>query len=354
LLESWQEGLFWYAWDRTATIELTPDCASQGLRGLRLNFDSTQYAWPVLVLSLATPWNLADSDLLNIDVYVPTLPHEPRGGAGSPLPAGPGRAGDEGKSIHARGGQRTARPTFARVSPTAHSPLSITAALQGAAKHEAPPIELKPGWNTIATPLNAPWLPAAERGNVRELEWGLSTEDNGSAGYVVFDNLRIRRHKRDQGSAMELLESWERPLLWRVFDETVGAETIRSTIPDKKTSLVLHLDFSKCSRPVLFAKLNPPWDLSKAKGLSLQMRLPINLPDDLSIALAFRAKEVQFQTPPLLLHAGLNEARFDLTGSWLPQRTRAAAEQVEFTLVSTNTARPIDITFEKLSAGDNP
>src|SRR6266700_5614868 len=36
-----------------------------------------------------------------------------RGRARSPLRAGPGRARDEGASNQARGGQRTARPTFA-------------------------------------------------------------------------------------------------------------------------------------------------------------------------------------------------------------------------------------------------
>lgn len=305
LLESWTQGLFWYAWDRTATIELTPERASDGRRGLRLNFDLVQYAWPVLALSLASPWDLSKSSAVSLDVYVPS--------------------------------------SWA-------GPLLLTAALQGATKHEAAATQLKPGWNTITTDLAAQWLPSAERSNISGVEWSLSSEGHSSSGYVVFDNLRALHRGTNNEPETELLESWERPLLWRVFDETVRAEIVQSKGAGEQSGLRVHLNFSECSRPVLFARLNPPWDLTSVKALLLQMDVPGSFPEDLTLRLVLKANDVDSPSPPFPVHPGTSQLRFELDGDWLPPKTRAAVEQVAFTLVSTSTNRAGAITFEKLSA----
>jgi len=310
LLESWTQGLFWYAWDRTANIELTPEVASAGKRGLRLNFDLTQYAWPVLALSLASPRDLSTREALNLDVYLPT---------------------NSGSFV-------------------------VTPALQGTTKHEAPPLQLKTGWNTIRTDLNGAWLPSAERSNVTGVEWSLSSDGNSSQGYAVFDNFRVLRHRAQgeeaRAEVTELWESWERPLLWRVFDETVHAETTNEKTRGEG-GLRLDLNFAECSRPVLFARLNPPWDLTQVKTLILQMEVPDSLARDLHLRLVLRAKDVDFASPPLALRHGRSEARFELNRDWLPREARAAIDQLAFTLVAT-TNRPGTITFEKLQAAGSP
>jgi hypothetical protein len=309
LLETWDQGWLWYAWDRTATVELTSDQASDGVRGLRFNFDIAQYSWPVLALTPASPWDLHEADSLSLDVYVP-------------------------KSLQGT--------------------LSLTPTLEGTEKHEAPPVDLKPGWNTVTAELDAPWLALPERRNIRSLEWRLSAQDKSSRGYLVFDNLRTALRNSKANSAGELLESWERPLLWRVFDETVSAEVGRSGHPGEKQGLSLHLDFSECGRPVLFAQLNPPWDLTNVKALLLGVRALGPLPADLGIALAFRAEEVEFRAPPLPLRTGTAQMRFDLEGAWLPQKARAAVQQVALALVTTNRTMQATISFEKLSAAREP
>ena len=302
LLESWPQGLFWYAWDQTASIELTPDQASEGRHGLRLNFDLAQYGWPVLALALASPWDLSATSALSLDVYVPG---------------------------------------------SVQGPLVLTPALQGATRHEAPGIQLKSGWNTITTDLNGPWLPMPERHRVTGIEWSLSNEGISSRGYVVFDNLRAVRKGTKKEATTDLLESWERPLLWRLFDETVHAEIIQTNNP---TGLALHLDFAQCNRPVLFARLNPPWDLTQVKALLLQLDVPAEAPADLTLAVQLRANEVDFSPPPVALHPGAATMKCNLDGNWLPRATRAGVEQIGFTLTSTNTNRPVVVTFGKLSA----
>src|SRR5689334_8195569 len=224
MLERWNTGMFWYAWDRSAALELTSTLASQGGRALRLNFDPVQYAWPVLVLSLPSRRDFSDSAAISLDVYAP----------------------DQVSAGH-----------------------QLTPALQCLSKHEAASVKLRKGWNTVTTTLDGAWLPPAERQHVEAIEWGLSAQNERSPGYLVFDNLRVR-HRAAAGDTEELLESWERPLLWRVFDETVRAETRHSDSPDQQ-GLVLHLDCSTCNRPVLFARLNPPWNLSNISGLQLSL-----------------------------------------------------------------------------------
>jgi hypothetical protein len=304
LLETWDRGWLWYAWDRTATIELTSDHASNGRRGLRFNFDLAQYSWPILALDLASPWDLSRSDTLSLDVYVP-------------------------KSVGA---------------------LTLTPALEGSEKHEAPSIDLKPGWNTATAQLAGSWLPQAERQSIKGLEWRLSGHQQAFPGYLVFDNLRVGRRNPGSSAGSELLESWERPLLWRVFDETVSTEFGMPGHPGGKQGLLLHFDFSECGRPVLFAQLNPPWNLTKVKALLLNLRATSPLPEDLGIGLAFRADDVEFRSPPLPCHPGNEQMRFDLEGGWLPQKVRAAAQQVAFMIVTTNRSLQSKITFERLSA----
>jgi hypothetical protein len=104
----------------------------------------------------------------------------------------------------------------------------------------------------------------------------------------------------------------------------------------------------------LFAQLNPPWDLTNVKALLLGVRALGPLPADLGIALAFRAEEVEFRAPPLPFRTGTAEMRFDLEGAWLPQKARAAVQQVALFLVTTNRTMQATIAFEKLSAAREP
>jgi hypothetical protein len=305
LLESWQEGLFWYAWDRSANVELTSEQASQGQRGLRLNFDPVQYPWPVLALSLASKLNLSDYSAFSLDVYVPKGLSE----------------GDR-----------------------------LTPALQCITKHEAASTSLRAGWNTVTTSLEGQWLPLLERRRVEGIEWSLSAQNEHNPGYLVFDNLRLTRRSPAGNETSELLESWERPLLWRVFDETVLAEIIPAKSPDPKKGLSLHLDFAKCNRPVLFARLNPPWDIANVKTIGLQVLATQSAPEDLTIGLVLKVAEATYESPRYTLKSGTNQLRFQLEEGWLPGNARGAVDQIAFYMSTTNRLRQSELLFQRLSA----
>jgi Calcineurin-like phosphoesterase len=299
LLEEWKKGLFWYAWDRSANIESVDETASEGQKALRLNFDLVQYSWPVLVLPLVSPQILRDYESLSLDVYVP-------------------------KSLGAK--------------------MKITPAVHGLTKHESASIGLAPGWNTIVTHLDEAWLPRSERVKLEEIEWGLSGESEQANGYVIFDNLHGTRKVPNQAPVTEMIESWERPLLWRIFDETLAAETG----PD---GLVVHLNWVNYKRPALFARLNAPWDLSAVSALELQVQIPPSVPKGVSLQMTLRAHDTPFAGPSYALTPGSQTFRFPLNGNWLPQEARKAVDQIGFTMISDDRIGQVDIRFQRLAAG---
>ena len=226
---------------------------------------------------------------------------------------------------------------------------SLTAGVEGVQKHEAPPVRLKSGWNTVRTLVNSSWLPAADQAAVRGLGWSLACGNTNSLrSSVVFDNFQVER----VGAGPELLEGWERPLFWRVADESVMAETTTELATEDKRGLKLHFDFTQCSRPVLLARLNPPWDLSAAGALKADVYVPDECAGPVSVALGLRAKETEFAASPMALKRGWNKVKVTMDGRWLPKEARAAAEQVEWTVSSASKAMRGWIVFDNLRAED--
>ncbi|HLH53715.1 MAG TPA: metallophosphoesterase [Verrucomicrobiae bacterium] len=302
ILETWAQGLMWYAWDRSANVELVSNLASEGTRALRLNYDAQQCTNPAVVLALSTPWDLNNGQAFSIDVYVP----EQTSGAG------------------------------------------LGFALQGRTKNEAPRVNLNQGWNTVVTPLTAPWMLNGEKRRIEALEWNISGVRQGSGGYVVFDNFRVLRQGHGGPSTNELVESWERPLLWRTFDESVGAEIS----PDH--GLVLHLDLSRFARPTLFARLNPPLDLTAVKALELEFDGSGQTPSDSGIGLSLRINDVSYDAPVQLLPKARARLRFALDPSWLPAEARSKVQVIAFKLSSASLFGHADLRFLRLAAVQEP
>jgi hypothetical protein len=308
LLESWEQGMFWGAWNYTVTTEITSARASEGQRGLQMNFDLAQCPWPVLMLPLPVPWEAGKVEAFALDVFLPD---------------------------------------------NLSGNFSLTASVEGVQKHEAPPVRLAAGWNTVRTPVNAAWRPAADRSAVRSLGWGLSCDgSNTSRGSVVFDNFRIERRGAGATVERELLEGWERPLFWRVADESVRADLVTQFATNGQSGLRLSFDFAQCARPVLLARLNPPWDLTRVGTLTVDVYVPGDLPGPISATLGLRAKEAEFPAPPVLLRSGWNQVKVPLDGRWLPKDARAATEQVEWTLSSPSNTLRGWVVFDNLRAAE--
>jgi hypothetical protein len=302
VVESWEQGLCSFAWNYTASTELSADRASDGRQSLRLNFDLTQWAWPVLVLPLPSMLNLCDVQAVLIDVFLP---------------------------------------------PELKGSFALAAGLEAATKHEAPPIQLESGWNTVRAELDGAWLPGAERPAVRSLQWTLSGDQVEQRGAVLFDRLQFERCIAGR-AALELLESWERPLLWRVADETVTAETSASFHTHGHAGLKIGFEGEKCSQPVLLARLNPTWDLAGVEAMLVDLYVPEEITGDIAVTLGFRAREVTCHTRPVVLRHGWNQVRFALEENWLPSSTRSASEQIEWGITSSNPHQQGWLVFDNL------
>jgi hypothetical protein len=217
---------------------------------------------------------------------------------------------------------------------------------------EAPAVVLKTGWNNVVVDLNGQWLPPQGRAELSGLEWSLSAKDRHAKDYLVFDNLRAIGRNPDGTATTRSLEDFERPLLWRTFDETVRAEIVSTNRTDQTSGLLLHFDFAKCGRPVVFARLNPRWDLNKIDSLLLEIHTESSLPQDLAIAMAFRKNDVEYKTMPTPLSSDRQPIKFALNEQWLPSNIKTGVDQIEFTLTSTNVAGTAEIVFHRLSAAN--
>jgi hypothetical protein len=294
LLEGWENALFWSTWDQTVGKEITASHASEGRQGLKVTFDLAMYEWPVLLLMLHPHRDLSRIDRLLIDVYVP----------------------------EALGGK-----------------VSANLSVKGKKSHEAPATSLKSGWNTVAADLNGGWLPAAERREARELQWTLVGKDRSLAAWVVFDNLRAegKQGGKPRGASKPLepglLEGWEGKLLWGVWNESVRQEESIQHVTEGKRGLKVSFDLTRFGQPMLYAPLPRSWDLRKVRRLSVDVYLPPEA-RELALGLTLVHQGNRHRAPAAALKPGWNKVSVDLASPWLPEKARAAVEQVEWGLTS--------------------
>ena len=105
---------------------------------------------------------------------------------------------------------------------------------------------------------------------------------------------------------------------------------------------------------MVFAQLNPPWDLSNVKALLINARVADSVPADLVLRLILRASDTDYRGPGLALGRGASELRFDLAENWLPSKIRTRIEQVAFVLETTNRNARADLLFQQLRAAGDP
>jgi hypothetical protein len=304
LLESWEQGLFWYPWDYTVNANVTSTRASAGQRALQLNYDFAQNPWPVLSLPLRTPIDLRATRTISIDVFAP----------------------DDLKED-----------------------LLLTPGLETKTQHQAAPVKLKPGWSTVHCNLDDTWVPRAELSSVRNIGWTL-TSSNPSIGSLVFDNFRIKSSDSN-GASQVLSDSWESPLFWRAIDESVSAERTSKSVREGKSALQLHLDFKQCEQPMVLARLNPPWNLTSVDTLVLDAFVPEQFSNTVEIRLALRAQETTHFSPTMALSKGWNTIRANLSQDWLPKEVRSSAEQIEWAFSSKDKTLSGSVALDNLRAG---
>lgn len=312
LLESWESALFWHPWDQSVHRHVTREHASEGHRGLKLVFDCTRYETPLIYAQLQPYWDLSRADVIAVDIFVP-------------------------KELDGA--------------------LTATTAIEGRSRHEAPAIRLKSGWNTLATDLNAGWLPKAERAAATQIQWTLGAEAPHLRGWVVFDRFRLEAPQeaklhpgevvagaRDRGPEKAigtlptldhrgLLEGWEGGLTWGAWND-ISHEPDDTHAQHGKRGLKVRFDMSEVGQPKLYARLYPMWDLRSIKSLSVEVYVPRNVTLPAYLVLSLVRDETRYTGAKVQLAHGWNNARFDVTGAWLPAEARKAAEQVELDLTA--------------------
>jgi hypothetical protein len=146
LKDGWEGKMLWGVWDQTVKQELALGPGSPPRRGLRVRFDMARCDAPVLYALLSPPWDLTRVGALETKVYVPA-------------------------SIAAN--------------------LSVHVSLAAKdVKYQPPPVDLKPGWNTLRIELIGAWFMQGARASVEQLEWRLTAAAPGIAGWVIFGPLR--------------------------------------------------------------------------------------------------------------------------------------------------------------------
>ena len=302
LLESWESTLLWYTWDESVRKSLTREHATHGRRGLQLWVDFARQSTPVLYLPLFPVRDLRRVHAVSVDLYVP----------------------------EAMSSSRT----------------WVTPVIKAGSKYPAARVRLKPGWNTVVAEIKDTWLPGSARSAAEQIEWVLSSDASPTAGWVVFDRVRLQTANSQAG---ELLESWENGLLWGAWD-VVAPQRTANFATHAKRGIQIGIDLAKLKRPTLYAVLDRAWDLRSVRQLAVDVFVDELGSGDLSLLLGLGRGDARHFAPPVPLQPGWNRVRVDLAGAWLPSTTRQAAEQVEMVLTGSSQQARAKVVFDNLRA----
>jgi hypothetical protein len=114
----------------------------------------------------------------------------------------------------------------------------------------------------------------------------------------------------------------------------------------------VRFDLAKYDTPVLYASLNPIWDLSQVEGLATYLYVPEEL-TGLGVGLTFTASGAKFRAAPVALETGWNQITLDLDDTWLPPDARTRIEQLEWGLAAADQRRAGWVIFGPLWAKGN-
>lgn len=303
LLEGWENPSFWETWDHSIQKFFTSEQATHGRQGLKLRFDLSLYAWPVLMVPLAPARDLTSHAAVLVDVYVP-----------------PGQKGE----------------------------LSIKPVLIGTGEHSGPQQKLKPGWNTVRTALDGAWLPAGERKRIRQIQWVLESPAT-FAGWVAYDHLRL-----EGGPSAPPLESWEGRMRWGLWDQEETAR--QETDPQNRTQggqgVRIRYDFRKSPYLVLYGTPAAPLNLEPVSQIAADVFAPPQTEGELLLSLRLGEDHRTYASPEQSLKPGWNRVTVDLNGAWLPEEAKDEVDQIQWVLKPRKIRSQGWITLDNLSVGD--
>jgi hypothetical protein len=139
-------------------------------------------------------------------------------------------------------------------------------------------------------------------------------------------------------------EGFASNLTWSAWDESVSIGRTTTGVTEGAMGLGLRYNFGICEWPLLYAGLNPGWNLSSVKRMMVDVFVGESAGgtgsagDALSVVPALLGRDsIKYSPPPTRLLPGRNRVVADLEGAWLPAEVRNDVWQVEFIL---STGRP--------------
>lgn len=122
----------------------------------------------------------------------------------------------------------------------------------------------------------------------------------------------------------ELLESWEHPVLWTVWDQTVSHGLIDAPVTDGSKALKLSFNLAHYEWPTLSTTFSPPRDLRDVERVKVDIFVPDETPDGLVVKGGFEGPATN-ESQPIALKNGWNTIALNLNDAWLNPTVRRQA-----------------------------
>jgi len=281
----------WLAWDNSVALSRVAAPERPGQSALKMEFDTRFCKYPVLYSVFETPADFSKAAAIDIDVFI---------------------------------------------NPQSANRLTLTCGIEGASTPgktcDAPPVALNPGWNPIHLDLSAAWLTHDARRAARQINFMITARSTARA-WVAFANLHAEGASAGSGA---LLEKWDRPIPWNMWSESATALTA-DHVTHGKSALDISLD-PQSPAAVLYAALDPAWNLSAVHSVALDVFLPEPAVSG-DLTLIFLKDHFTYPAAPLALKPGLNHLIIPLDPAWLPDSARANVQGIRLML---STPKPKD------------
>jgi hypothetical protein len=303
LLETWETGLTWVTWDYTTDIRPSVARLAKVGRGLSFLFDLSRNPSPYISAEASPALDLTGSDWLSVDIHVP---------AGTP----PG--------------------------------LSVTPSLNSGEDKavEGQPVVLEEGWNTVRLHLAGiePGIISA----VDSLSWSFSAGSRRGTGRVIFDWLRTESAGGNSVTGA-VREIWATGLLWYAWNKEARISSVREQVEGRAGGTRLDFDIKDSRQPTLYALPYPYLYLSGISGLEVDVFIPAEAEDKLSVSLALE-NGTRSRSPWKPLSPGWNSLKFRLDGSWISMEASSDVRRLELSLSSRDTRLKSCAIFRTLRA----
>ena len=301
LLETWETGLTWVTWDYSTDIRPSVARKAKVGRGLSFLFDLSRNPSPYISAEVSPAIDLTGSDFILVDINVP---------AGTP----PG--------------------------------ISVTPAVNNGGDNgfTGQPHLLEEGWNTVRMDISG--LPADIRAAADSISWSFAAGSNRGTGRVIFDWLRTEKSGGNSLTSA-IREIWATGMLWYAWNKEVLASSVRGQVEGRAGGVRLDFDIAKSRQPLLYAIPYPYLDLSGISGLEVDVFIPIEAEDKLSVSLAMENTN-RYRSPWKPLLPGWNSLKFKLDGSWVSLDASSSIKRIELSLSSGNKTLKSYVVFRTL------